>query len=324
MQTANQVTSSKKRKRTTDNTCEFEEDVSTRIKRRCTSARDPPRKQMSNAGPTTLNTAESAMESSGSIPKSGLETVSIIPRGPAIGFSNSILSRLPVELRLHIYEFVLAPKNPVSLLFRANEELQQLFVEEHDSHKNLILSRKNQAALLRTCRQIYTETADLLYQQRMFLLHGRSAFAAFAAMIGNQHLGRMRHIRLMIKRQHFHDLPVRLHEPHVPSRWNKLWSTIAGMRYLQTLRIEITFTVPAKMKLADDHHGRPILEPILALQGLRKFDLKYWVRWVWRTPPPRQGSGLAISLRLPSQTLSLIEEIKKAAIRPRGGIGGST
>lgn len=264
------------------------------------------------------------MESSGSIPKTGLETVDIIPRGLAIGSEQSILSRLPVELRLHIYEFVLAPKNPVSLLFRANEELQQLFVEEHDSHKNLILSRKNKAALLRTCRQIDTETADLLYQQRIFLLHERSAFAAFAAMIGNQHLGRIRHIRLMIRRQHFHDLPVRLHDPHVSSTWNKLWSTIANMRHLQTLRIEITLTVPAKMKLADDHHCRPTLEPILALRGLRGFDLKYWVRWIWRTPPPRQGSGLAISLRLPSQTLALIEEIKEAAMRPRSGIGGST
>ena len=88
------------------------------------------------------------------------------------------------------------------------------------------------------------------------------------------------------------------------------------MRKLQTLSVQIRNLVGNSKALPDDHRCRPVLEPLLALRGLERFDLHYQAESVPTAGHP--GSIFySFKIPLPGQTLALIEEIKEAATRPR-------
>lgn len=60
---------------------------------------------------------------------------------------------------------------------------------------------------------------------------------------------------------------------------------------------------------ADQQYSRPLLEPLLALSGLREFKLDFTIHdWLFID---------TINLPLSTQTLALIEKIREAATRPR-------
>ena len=88
------------------------------------------------------------------------------------------------------------------------------------------------------------------------------------------------------------------------------------MGKLQTLSVKIRNLVGSTVELVDDHRCRPVLEPLLALRGLERFDLQYQAESVPIAGHP--GSIFySFIIPLPGQTLALIEKIKEAATRPR-------
>ena len=336
------VTHSSK-KRTRDESSEPQEDGSAGTIRRRISVQDLLQEESTSAGTSTPSISNTTAKSDDPVINTAPEAILL---GPATGFERSILRRLPMELRLHIYSLALAAddmahpmihegitcaKVPEVLIFlprikdrripphsRIDYRLEDAIVSISSRRSG---SKSKRAALLRTCRQVYTEAVDVLYQQRTFVMDER-AFTAFAAMIPQHSLDRIRHIQFTLKEEALADSPYRPCEPLVPSQWITFWPIIAKMRNLQTLSVQIRNLVGNSVELADDHRCRPVLEPLLALHGLERFDLHYQAESVPIVGYP--GSIFySFKIPLPGQTLALIEEIKEAATRPRFEPGDS-
>ena len=140
-------------------------------------------------------------------------------------------------------------------------------------------------------------------------------FTALAAMIPQHSLDRIRHMQFTLQEEAFREL-------RVPSQWITLWPIVAKMRNLQTLSAKIRNLVGSTVELVDDHPCRPVLEPLLALRGLERFDLQYQAESV----PDLGHAGCifySFKIPLPEKTLALIEEIREAATRPRFEPGDS-
>lgn len=180
-----------------------------RTKRYRVSVHDPPQKEPANEGLRTPNTPDSTAGIDVPVMNTVPETVETISPGPATGFEQSILRRLPVELRLHIYNSVLAPDNtdrPQAQADIAYPKLPEFLVLESDLAKSISHSRSKRPALLRTFRQVYVEAVDLLYQHRTFVFRTGIVFTAFATRIRRHHLDRIRHVKLELRGQHYRDL----------------------------------------------------------------------------------------------------------------------
>ncbi|KAL8658091.1 MAG: hypothetical protein Q9226_001269 [Calogaya cf. arnoldii] len=330
-----------KRKRAADDSYNFEEDISSSTKRQCTSGHDwITRKSAIGHEQYMLshlpanNPCESEEHALPTTKRHCTSEPDFVPRGPAVLFEQSILSRLPAELRLHIYKLVLQTKYSVHFQRQASttskrlekplrpsaasEQLEGRIFQKFDSDKDLIPTQVNRTALLRTCRQVYLDAVNLLYQSMTFVFDEQIGFTAFEQVAGHQNFNHIRHLQLEFKKQ-FQDEPNRLYEIYNSTTWEKLWSAIAGMSHLQTLKVDLDlFVRPSMIRPAFKDHCRPILEPLLALRGLKEFDLKlaYWAQWLWRSPRPGRSGGPIIDLQLPNETLALIGEVKEAATKP--------
>ncbi|KAL8846459.1 MAG: hypothetical protein Q9221_008456 [Calogaya cf. arnoldii] len=198
-------------------------------------------------------------------------------------------------------------------LSAASEQPKGPNFQELDSDKDLIPTRVNRTALLRTCRQVYLDAVNLLYQPATLFFDRHIVFTTFEQVVGHHNFNHIRHLQLEFKMQ-FQNEPNRLYELYNSTTWGTLWSTIAGMSHLQTLKVDLNlFVLPSMIRPAFKDHCRPILEPLLSLRGLKEFDLKmaYWAQWLWKSPRPGRSGGPIIDLQLPSQTVALVEEVKK-------------
>ena len=321
-------------KRTRDESSEAQEDGSIGTTRRRIGVQDLLQEESASAGSSTPSTPNTTAKSDDPVINTAPEAILL---RPATGFERSILRRLPMELRLHIYRLVLAaeeiahpmihegitcPKVPDVLVFSTRIEHRSIppYCRNDYRLEDVVVSissrrsKSKRAALLRTCRQVYTETLDLLYQQRTFVMDARP-FTALAAMIPQHSLDRIRHMQFTLQEEAFREL-------RVPSQWITLWPIVAKMRNLQTLSAKIRNLVGSTVELVDDHPCRPVLEPLLALRGLERFDLQYQAESV----PDLGHAGCifySFKIPLPEKTLALIEEIREAATRPRFEPGDS-
>ncbi|KAI4220075.1 MAG: hypothetical protein L6R36_007878 [Xanthoria steineri] len=334
------VTHSSK-KRTRDESSELQEAGSAGTVRRRITVQDLLQEESASAESSTPSTPITVAKSDDAVINTAPEAILL---GPAEGLERSILRRLPMELRLHIYSLALAaddmahplihegittPKVPEVLVFLPR--IKDHWIPPHSRHKYRLKdtvvsassrrSNSKRAALLRTCRQVYTETVDSLYQQRTFIMTERS-FTALAAMIPQHSLDRIRHMQFTLQAEALVDLSQNSCGPQVPSQWITFWPIVAKMRNLQTLSVKIRNLVGNSKEFPDDHRWRAVLEPLLALRGLERFDLQYQAESVPIAGHP--GSIFySFKIPLPEQTLALIEEIKEAATRPRLESGDS-
>ncbi|KAI4111210.1 MAG: hypothetical protein LQ339_000671 [Xanthoria mediterranea] len=321
------------RKRLRDDSSESEEDGSEATTRRRLRVQDHLQGEPASAGSSTPSTPNATAQSDDPVIDTAPEAILL---GPATGFERSILRRLPMELRLHIYSLALAaddmahsmihkgitcPKPPEVLVFSTQYQYRRIPPHfRHDYHFEDVVvsissrrSKSKRAALLRTCRQVYAETLDLLYEQRTFVMNARS-FTALAAMVPQHSLDRIRHIQFTLKAEARADSPYSCCEARVLFQWITFWPIVANMKNLQTLSVNIRDLVGSTVEIADDHRSRPVLEPLLALHGLERFDLQYQAEYL---PYPGSSISFGFNIPVPGQTLALIEEIKEAATRPR-------
>ncbi len=203
-------------KRTRDESSEPQEDGSIGTTRRRIGVHDLLQEESASAGSSTPSTPNTTAKSDDLVINTAPEAILL---RPATGFERSILRRLPMELRLHIYSLALAaeeiahpmihegitcPKVPDVLVFSTRIEHCRISHCRNDYRLEDVVvsissrrSKSKRAALLRTCHQVYTETVDLLYQQRTFVMDAR-AFTALAAMIPQHSLDRIRHMQFTL------------------------------------------------------------------------------------------------------------------------------
>ncbi|KAI4218812.1 MAG: hypothetical protein LQ349_008563 [Xanthoria aureola] len=253
-------------------------------------------------------------------------TTDAIPRRPS-GIQQSILSRLPLELRQHVYGLVLGGDREFEVAISYRDPLADKMGLPPRAHfciletrrTRLDLLKKNvcpkerrarfhRVALLQTCRQIHTEAIDLLYQGTTFIFKKPEVIKHLAAKLGPCNFDNIRHVDVRFW-EIAHEDPSLGCDSDMVSHWNFFWSTMIGITHLRTLHVDMKYEVKMWYHSADQQYSRPLLEPLLALSGLREFKFNFTIH----------DSLFIVTINLPlsTQTLALIEKIHEAATRPR-------
>ena len=207
------------------------------------------------------------------------KTIKTITNTPAVNFEPSFLGRIPIEVRLQIYQYILATtfhlghkSKPEPWMGGKELDIRQPCL----SSGTYFISREHQPALLRTCRQVHAEAVDIMYQKNTFVLHSSELLTSFADIIPRQRFDQIRYMSINLTGRNKLDTPVSpngsLFEMH---QWDTLWIILAGMKGLQSLHVRIELGIHMNNKPEHDRHCRPILEPIRLLRGLRTFELDF-------------------------------------------------
>lgn len=150
------------------------------------------------------------------------------------------------------------------------------------------------AALLRTCRAIYAETADLLYRNSTFDVDDLYTFIAFAQGICPRRLRSIRRLTVQwmpvwqpLSGQD-HKESIFAHT-HSDALWIQFWSRVASLPALQELRFSIdlgrfTGTIVGGGRVVAAGQKLPLvltepwLLPLLNVRGLKVFELAVTAR----------------------------------------------
>lgn len=149
---------------------------------------------------------------------------------------------LPVELRLRIYEYVVAPTGNV--YFCAKGALRGLpslipIVKEQQQKYKYRFHAKLTLELLRTCRQIYREARDILFDCNTFFVCVNANMLSVLEPVNRQHLFRLDApvvVRPMLRHVF---LFTDLHDDQVTAEITHLLSSLTS---LKTLRIAIVWS----------------------------------------------------------------------------------
>lgn len=105
-------------------------------------------------------------------------------------------------------------------------------------------------------------------------------------------------------------------------KWEAFWNIIVGMGNLQMLNVDVEYRRPSYLRAIGvcgliDHHvedGCQVLQPLLALRGLKKFSLDFRVQY--------ENRESFLYFPVTAETEALMELIRETATQPRIESGG--
>ncbi|MCJ1250197.1 hypothetical protein MMC30_007423 [Trapelia coarctata] len=219
--------------------------------------------------------------------------------------SPPFLSKLPLEIRLRIYEYILG--NTRLHLFHPDPATAPFPLRYLRCHEPTCLTSsctpltacpadtaQNQwrriiappthpdamdLALLRTCRQIYAEAVDILYGSNIFHISDLNVLVYLANYrIRPQ---RLRAIRKLELRWNYYCDPAMwrgcVHEPYDWGTWEEVWEIIGARMALSGLKVRLAYWGPGEDLSVDARW----IAPMLKVRGIRDVE----VAVEWRTPP---------------------------------------
>lgn len=219
--------------------------------------------------------------------------LSTTPFSRTVNSNCPLLTRLPPEIRLEIYRYVLGDnilhlvqgvKRISHVRCRATTETDYVRscrpLAANTAGRLLPGSTSNgNLALVKTCRQIYRESMHILYATNAFDLDYPTTLFYFAESIRPQHLACITklHVYLPIVAQlwfsHIDDYPGRT-PPYDYTSWMRFWHIIAiQMPRLADLRLCLG------VRMGGEHMEvtQGWIQPLLQIRGLRRFefDVRY-------------------------------------------------
>ncbi|KAL8631723.1 hypothetical protein Q9189_002531 [Teloschistes chrysophthalmus] len=195
------------------------------------------------------------------------------------------LDRLPPEIRQEIYHYVVG--GSLNHIVRKGKHLGHVRCRldcpsdfnrrcrpaarypYYPEFENLCSTSNGNLALLRTCKQIYGESVQVMYKRNAFDFDHQDLFLFFASSVLPQRLAEINRLHLTL------DLtlamkPFRGPKP-APNAWDSIWQIIGqkmiGLRYLY-LRLTGEQTLPFPTTQL-----RQWMKPIMDLRGLKDFQL---------------------------------------------------
>ncbi|KAL9582865.1 MAG: hypothetical protein Q9212_003048 [Teloschistes hypoglaucus] len=195
------------------------------------------------------------------------------------------LKRLPPEIRQEIYHYVVG--GSLNHIVRKGKHLGHVRCRldcpsdfdrlcrpaarypYYPEFENLCFTSNGNLALLRTCKQIYGESVQVMYKRNAFDFDHPDLFLFFASSILPQRLAEISRLNLTL------DLalamkPFRGPKP-APNAWDSIWQIIGrrmiGLKYLY-LRLNGEQTLPLPTTQLEEW-----MEPIMHLRGLKNFHL---------------------------------------------------
>lgn len=125
------------------------------------------------------------------------------------------------------------------------------------------------SSLLLSCRQIYNEASHLLYTTNTFNIDSLEVLQAIITVFGPR-LNSISAVHVSTAMWKIHCVEVNRLSVAAFEEWKKFWHLMAErMTGLQHLRLDICGTSRAGLEKRD-------LEPLLQLRGLKSFDLALW------------------------------------------------
>lgn len=214
-----------------------------------------------------------------------LHDVTIMRGSPSCSF----LKRLPLELRLHIYEYVLGGEtiNLVQIRKRSSEwpfltsgsMLTSMIGASWDPMKpDPWKSPDINPALLLSCRQIYSEAADILYSSNVFAVDNITAFIYLAEnYLSSQRLLAIKHLQVSFTWRFTSLLASYIAARDVDDgyydfeTWRRFWHLLANDMRLTSLSIDIDGLSQHEDLELDAEWVKPILE----VRGIRHSSVTF-------------------------------------------------
>ena len=215
---------------------------------------------------------------------------SSLPVQSRTSFSRSpsclFLERLPLELRLQIYKYALGSDTIHLVDMRGDGS------EHHESSKPVSTSMIGanwdplkpdpweapnlNPGLLRTCRQIYSEAADILYSSNTFIVDNIRAFIYFAEKcLSPRRLLVIKHLQVSITWRFSLLLATYAGQRGNPAdyyssaTWRRFWKLVANNMRLTSLSIELGYFGYDENLALDAKWVKPILE----IKGIKHPDV---------------------------------------------------
>lgn len=203
--------------------------------------------------------------------------------GPEESSSCSFLERLPFELRLRIYEYALGGQT-IHLVHLRNDSVQWPFQASSPMITSMIGANWDplkpdpweppiiSLALLLTCRQIYSEAADVLYSSNFFATDNIRVFIHLAEnCLCPQRLLAIKHLQVSITWRFFPLLASYTGQKgdyngyYDSATWRRFWHLVANDMRLTSLGIDVD-SFGAEENLSVDAEW---VKPILQVKGIR-------------------------------------------------------
>ncbi len=197
--------------------------------------------------------------------------------------SCSFLERLPFELRLRIYEYALGGQT-IHLVHLRNDSVQWPFQASSPMITSMIGANWDplkpdpweppiiSLALLLTCRQIYSEAADVLYSSNFFATDNIRVFIHLAENCRcPQRLLAIKHLQVSITWRFFPLLASYTGQKgdyngyYDSATWRRFWHLVANDMRLTSLGIDVD-SFGAEENLSVDAEW---VKPILQVKGIR-------------------------------------------------------
>ncbi|KAK1144918.1 hypothetical protein N8T08_004633 [Aspergillus melleus] len=238
---------------------------------------------------------------------------------PLLSQSQSLLFRLPAEIRQQIYEYVLGGTTVHFILTDAHglehcacqyeKKIQTSACPRQDQGKRYCLgpglkyfgdpfahagvSRERvprgmptKLSLLETCRRIYLEGIDILPSQNTTSIiaqypRGLATLSEIQKQLGPEHLQKIRSLEMSYVNhlRHIENDP-----QYWFGQWARFCATLANMNGLQSLHLGIEFQEGRIGPLSSSHEAK-FFGPLLSIKGLKEFSVDV----PWDASPLAEG-----------------------------------
>ncbi|KAL8748472.1 MAG: hypothetical protein Q9184_007282 [Pyrenodesmia sp. 2 TL-2023] len=255
-------------------------------------------------------------------PRRAEDNISSLSLDPRMGLEDSVLRRLPLEVRQEIYRYVFGYQNNSMILvpfkIRAVPEGDWLWDPPHMELNGRRITRDDnrfwpqRPALLRTCRQVYVEAIQILYTRSTFVITHPELLFRFARCTTAQNFNSIRNLCISIPQEH---TPVfsrwrRADDDACVQQWQNFWIAVAGIAHLRTLEVDLSATIGVLYEIPHEDRCDLLIRPIKEIRGLRRFRLDFKIII---------GSGRdKTEVPLHEATKMLIRQIEAAVLSPRG------
>lgn len=245
---------------------------------------------------------------------------------PRMGLEDSILHRLPLEIRQVIYSYVLGRQDNFLIMvpfkLRAlldsctwdsqhRDHPQRCYPLDVKANGRWITDQRRRfwpqrTALLRICRQVYVEAIGLLYTQNTFVITHPQILFRFAKSIPIQRFNSVRNLRISFSPRNCGVLSYWAFNYWRRAEWDMFWKLVASMEGLRTLKVDILDGTADNLS---PHNS--LLGDIMHIRGLQMFLLNIRrTRW----PLCALDNG---EVPLAEGTKNFIQCIKAAVVLPK-------
>ncbi|KAL8928751.1 MAG: hypothetical protein Q9208_001529 [Pyrenodesmia sp. 3 TL-2023] len=244
-----------------------------------------------------------------------------------MGLEDSLLHRLPLEIRQVIYGYVLGRQDNFLIMvpFGLRAVLDSCTWDSHHrdhpersdpldvkaNGRRITDQRRrfwpHRTALLRTCRHVYIEAIGLLYTQNTFVITHPQMLFRFAKSIPIQRFNSIRNLRISFSARICGVLSYWRFNYWRHAEWEMFWKLVASMEGLRTVKVDILDWAADNLS---PHNS--LLGNIIHIRGLQMFRLN--VRSIHR---PLSAFENGVEVPLAEGTKDFIQRIETAVVLPK-------